>query len=155
MKAKFRRVAAAAKPRGGPRRTGRGKLTSADYRRLAEFRYVLRQFLLFSEKAAERAGLTAQQHQALLAIKAHPDSQPMPTGMLAERLAIRHHSAVGLIDRLIRKNLIRRRRATTDRRRVLIELTARAERVLQGLTVAHRNEIERLAPLLRELLVPF
>ena len=148
-------MTAAAKASGEKRRARRGKLTRADYERLAEFRYVLRRFLVFSEKAAEGAGLTAQQHQALLAIKAHPESQSMPTGMLAERLAIRHHSAVGLIDRLIRKNLIRRRSATTDRRRVLIELTARAERVLQGLTVAHRDEIERLAPLLRELLAPF
>ena len=148
-------MTAAAKASGEKRHARRGKLTRADYERLAEFRYVLRRFLVFSEKAAEGAGLTAQQHQALLAIKAHPESQPMPTGMLAERLAIRHHSAVGLIDRLIRKNLIRRRSATTDRRRVLIELTARAERVLQGLTVAHRAEIERLAPLVRELLAPF
>src|ERR1700756_810849 len=86
-----------------------GELTQADYERLAEFRYLLRRFLVFSEEAAERAGLTAQQHQALLVIKGRRGSEPMPTGRLAERLAIRHHSAVGLIDRLIAKNLIRRR----------------------------------------------
>jgi DNA-binding MarR family transcriptional regulator len=132
-----------------------GELTQADYERLAEFRYLLRRFLVFSEEAAERAGLTAQQHQALLVIKGRRGSQPMPTGMLAERLAIRHHSAVGLIDRLIAKNLIRRRNDSADRRQVLIELTSKAEKVLQSLTISHRNEIERLAPLLRELLVHF
>ena len=79
----------------------------------------------------------------------------MPTGMLAKRLAIRPHSAVGLIDRLIAKNLIRRRNASADRRQVLIELTPKAEKVLQSLTISHRDEIERLAPLLRELLVHF
>jgi DNA-binding MarR family transcriptional regulator len=132
-----------------------GKLTQADYERLAEFRYLLRRFLVFSEEAAERAGLTAQQHQALLVIKGKRGSQPMPTGMLAKRLAIRPHSAVGLIDRLIAKNLIRRRNASADRRQVLIELTPKAEKVLQSLTISHRDEIERLAPLLRELLVHF
>jgi DNA-binding MarR family transcriptional regulator len=132
-----------------------GELTQADYERLAEFRYLLRRFLVFSEEAAERAGLTAQQHQALLVIKGRRGSQPMPTGMLAERLAIRHHSAVGLIDRLIAKNLIRRRNDSADRRQVLIELTSKAEKVLQSLTVTHRDEIERRAPLLRELLAHF
>jgi DNA-binding MarR family transcriptional regulator len=132
-----------------------GELTQADYERLAEFRYLLRRFLVFSEEAAERAGLTAQQHQALLVIKGRRGPEPMPTGMLAERLAIRHHSAVGLIDRLIAKNLIRRRTDSADRRQVLIELTSKAERVLQSLTIDHRNEIERLAPLLRELLAHF
>jgi DNA-binding MarR family transcriptional regulator len=132
-----------------------GELTQADYERLAEFRYLLRRFLVFSEEAAEQAGLTAQQHQALLVIKGRPGSKPMPTGMLAERLAIRHHSAVGLIDRLIAKNLIRRRNDSADRRQVLIDLTPKAEKVLQSLTVAHREEIERLAPLLRELLAHF
>jgi DNA-binding MarR family transcriptional regulator len=132
-----------------------GKLTQADYERLAEFRYLLRRFLVFSEEAAERAGLTAQQHQALLVIKGRRGSQPMPTGMLAERLAIRHHSAVGLIDRLLAKDLIRRRNDSADRRQVLIELTRKAEKVLQSLTVTHRDEIERLAPLLRELLAHF
>jgi DNA-binding MarR family transcriptional regulator len=132
-----------------------GELTAADYERLAEFRYLLRRFLVFSEEAAERAGLTAQQHQALLAIKGKPGTQPMPTGMLAERLAIRPHSAVGLIDRLIAKNLISRRHAADDRRQVLIELTSKAEKVLQSLTISHRDEIERLAPLLRQLLAHF
>ena len=79
-------------------------LTAADYERLAEFRYALRRFLVFSEEAAKGSGLTAQQHQALLAIKGFGRS-PITTGELAKRLAIRHHSAVGLIDRLVAKSL--------------------------------------------------
>jgi DNA-binding MarR family transcriptional regulator len=126
-----------------------------DYERLAEFRYLLRHFLVFSENAAERAGLTAQQHQALLAIKGRPPSLVMTTGALAERLAIRHHSAVGLIDRLAAKNLVCRHIDPGDRRQVLLELTDEAETVLRSLTVSHRNEIERLAPLLRKLLAYF
>lgn len=130
-------------------------LDPADYQRLAEFRYVLRQFLVFSEQAAEDAGLTAQQHQALLALKGHRGPAPLGTGALAERLAIRHHSAVGLIDRLAAKNLVRRSHAPDDRRQVLIELTPHAEALLHKLTSAHRRELERIAPLLSELLKPF
>ena len=101
----------------------RRPLTDADFERLAEFRYILRRFLIFSEDAAHRAGLTAQQHQALLAIKGLGRAKPMTTGDLAERLGIRHHSAVGLIDRLLSTSLVKRRTGTADRRQVLLALT--------------------------------
>jgi DNA-binding MarR family transcriptional regulator len=78
-----------------------------DYRRLSEFRYLIRRFLEFSEAAAARAGLTPRQHQALLAIKGAQDS-PATIGYLAERLRIRHHSAVELVDRLAEAGLIER-----------------------------------------------
>jgi len=133
----------------------RGALSEADYQRLAEFRYLLRQFLLFSKEAAEREGLTAQQHQALLAIKGDREPGALTTGALAERLAIRPHSAVGLIDRLAAKGLVRRSSGPVDRRQVVVELTGHAEEVLQSLTLAHRSEVERLAPLLNELLGHF
>jgi DNA-binding MarR family transcriptional regulator len=128
-------------------------LDSADFERLAEFRYVLRRFLAFSEEAAGEAGLTAQQHQALLAIRGWRGE--MTIGVLAERLALKPHSAVGLTDRLAAKGLIRRCAAASDRRRVLIELTDEAETILRRLTATHRDELTRLAPLLRDLLVPF
>jgi DNA-binding MarR family transcriptional regulator len=130
-------------------------LANADYQRLAEFRYLLRHFLIFSEDAAEGAGLTAQQHQALLAIKGFGGDKPMTTGDLAGRLGIRHHSAVGLIDRLLSKSLVRRRTGLEDRRQVLLMLTPKAEALLAGLTAAHRDEIKRLAPLLQTLLRHF
>lgn len=130
-------------------------LARADYRRLAEFRYVLRQFLIFSENAAAEAGLTAQQHQALLAIKGFGGTVPVTASALAERLAIRHHSAVGLIDRLVAKALVRRRRDARDRRQMLIEPTAKADRLLAALSAAHHRELRRLAPLLHGLLADF
>lgn len=139
---------------GAKRPAGPG-LSEADYERLAQFRYLLRHFLIFSEAAAEQGGLTAQQHQALLAIKGHRSPQPLTAGALAERLAILPHSAVGLIDRLELKGLIHRGAVPGDRRRVLIELTADAEVLLRDLTMAHRDELERLAPLLRSLLRKF
>ncbi len=131
------------------------ELVKADYERLSEFRYLLRRFLEFSERAAEGSGLTAQQHQALLAIKGFAGRDWATTGELAERLCIRHHSAVGLIDRLVAKELVTRRIGTDDKRQVLIALTPVAEKMLAGLSAAHRDELERLAPLLRDLLGHF
>src|ERR1035437_2588779 len=81
------------------------KLSKAQYETLAAFRYALRQFLHFSEKAAKNAGITPQRHQALLAIKGLPGRDRVTVGELAERLQLRHHSAVGLIDRLVLEKL--------------------------------------------------
>jgi DNA-binding MarR family transcriptional regulator len=127
-------------------------LAKSDYETLAQFRYLLRQFAAFSEDAARRARLTVQQHQALLAVKGFPGREQVSIGELAERLNLRHHSAVGLADRLVARGLVRRVRDPGDRRRVLIELTARAQGLLARLSVAHRDELRRLAPLLTELL---
>jgi DNA-binding MarR family transcriptional regulator len=127
-------------------------LAKADYERLAEFRYLLRRFLTFSEGAAEEAGLTAQQHQALLAIKGFPGRNEVTIGELAERLGIRSHSAVGLVDRLAAKSLVRRHSDAADRRQVRLGLTAAAEALLTQLTAAHQDEFRRLAPLLHTLL---
>ena len=126
-------------------------LDQSDYQRLAEFRYQLRGFLKFSERAASKMGLRPQQHQALLAIKGTP-GEHVTIGILAERLGIRHNSTVELIDRLIMKGLVERRHNPKDHREVIIDVTNRAERILANLSLAHRNEIRKFAPLLIELL---
>ncbi|MEC4590007.1 MULTISPECIES: MarR family winged helix-turn-helix transcriptional regulator [Nitrospirillum] len=126
-------------------------LEKADYELLAEFRHVLRRFLSFSEDAAAVAGLTAQQHQALLAIKGYPGRDHVTVGELAERLCVRPHSAVGLIDRLEGNGWVRRAPGPEDRRQVVISLTPAAEDLLAGLSRVHRDEIRRLSPLLRTL----
>ncbi len=130
------------------------RLRQADYQRLAAFRYHVRRFLAFSEQAAAQTGLPAQQHQALLAIKGFA-GQPVTAGELAERLGVKHHSAVGLIDRLAASKLVVRRPSAGDRRQVPIELTPKAEAVLAKLSLAHRDELKRLAPLLKDLLEHF
>lgn len=129
-------------------------LDQLDYQRLAEFRYQLRSFLRFSERAASKMGLRPQQHQALLAIKGTP-VEHVTIGILAERLGIRHNSTVELIDRLIVNGLVERRHNPRDHREVFIDLTKRAERILTNLSLAHRNEITKLAPLLIGLLARF
>jgi DNA-binding MarR family transcriptional regulator len=130
-------------------------LAKADYERLAAFRQLLRQFTAFSEAAADAAGLTPQQHQALLAIKGFPGRDRVSIGELAERLGIQHHSGVGLADRLAARNLVRRRPDDEDRRQVYLELTEAAETALAELSQTHRSELQRLAPALQALLHQF
>ena len=119
------------------------RLSKSQYERLAAFRYALRQFLHFSEEAAHAAGITPQQHQALLAIKGFPGRDCVTVGELAERLQLRHHSAVGLIDRLVAEKLVARAPSARDRRQVFVQLTPRGENVLERLSSAHTEQLKR------------
>ena len=121
------------------------------YEALAGFRHAMRAFLAFSEDAAREAGLTPQQHQALLAIKGFPGREQASVGELADRLLIRHHSAVELVDRLCEAGLARREGQAGDRRRVMVVLTERAERLLRQLSAAHWEELRRMRPALAAL----
>jgi DNA-binding MarR family transcriptional regulator len=130
----------------------RHELVPLDYEMLAEFRYLLMRFAAFSEQAAHAAGLAPRQHQALLAIKGYPGGGRVSIGDLAERLGIRHHSTVGLVDRLVSRRYLVRHEDGHDRRRTFLSLTASGERALAGLSAAHRQELRRVAPLLQALL---
>ncbi len=123
-----------------------------EYELLSSFRYALRHFLRFSEAAALELGLTAQQHQVLLAIKGFPHREEISVGELAERLQIRHHSAVGLADRLLAEGLLIRRPGHEDRRQVFLGLSAKGEEVLTRLSEVHREELRQIGPELMKLL---
>ena len=131
----------------------RPAISLADYQRLSEFRYLIRRFLEFSQVQANEAGLTPRQHQALLAIKGYPGGGPVTVGDLAERLRIRHHSAVELVDRLSEAGLVTREQDKADQRRVLLQLTPLADDRLADLSVAHLDELSRIEPMLRRLLL--
>jgi DNA-binding MarR family transcriptional regulator len=122
------------------------QLSKSQYEMLAAFRYALRQFLHFSEEAAHAAGITPQQHQALLAVKGFPGHDCVTVGELAERLQLRHHSAVGLVDRLVAERLVARTPSARDRRQVYVQLTRRGENVLGRLSSAHNEQLKRIAP---------
>jgi DNA-binding MarR family transcriptional regulator len=124
------------------------KLTFSDYQALAEFRYQIRQFLHFSEQAAKRAGLEHAQYQLMLAIKGMPDMMRPRIRELAGRMHIRHHSAVELINRLEAAGHVRRQRARSDRREVLLELTEKGERVLTELASYHHEQLQSAGPTL-------
>lgn len=126
-------------------------LTDADYVALADFRFSLRQFLAFSEAKAGECGLTPQQHQALLAIRAVPPGSAT-IGSVAERLLLKPHSATGLVDRLESLGLVTRRPAPEDRRQALLTLTDKALMLLADLSAVHQEEIRRVRPMLVDLL---
>jgi len=128
----------------------RRRPTQSDYSALAEFRYVLRRFLDFSEKAAHKAGLTPRQHQALVVIKGYRGGDPISVGDLAERLIIHHHSAVELAKRLVESGLVVRLHDEHDQRRVLLSPTDRANACLEELSGAHLDELSRIGPLLSQ-----
>lgn len=130
----------------------RRRLSKKEYESLSAFRYALRRFLRFSEDAAEAVGLTPQQHQALLAIKGFPGRERVTNGELAERLQIKHHSVVGLVNRLESQGLVAREQGDSDRREVYVALTERGAELLERLTAAHQDELRRIAPQLSSVL---
>jgi DNA-binding MarR family transcriptional regulator len=117
-----------------------------NYRALAEFRYQIRRFLRFSEETARAGGLEPQQYQLMLALKGLPGDVRGRIGEIAERLQIQHHSTVELVDRLVRRGLIKRRRSGSDRREVFLEFTPRGDKLLQEMALRHRAELRELAP---------
>jgi len=122
------------------------KLSLADYQALAEFRFQIRRFLHFSDRAVEKAGLERGQYQLMLSIKGMPDDLRPRIRDVANRMQIQHHSAVELINRLEAGGYVHRERATNDRREVLLQLTAKGEKVLAELALHHHEELLGAAP---------
>jgi DNA-binding MarR family transcriptional regulator len=116
------------------------------YRQLAELRYQLRHFLQFSEQAARANGLEPQQHQLMVAIKGLPPATSPTVSALANRLCLKHHSTVELINRLVDRGAAVRRPCPQDRRQVLVELTPLGEELLETLGPLHTEELDQLAP---------
>ncbi|MBO9709514.1 MAG: MarR family transcriptional regulator [Caulobacter sp.] len=116
-------------------------LTQDDYRALGEFRHAIRQFLAFSEEGAKAHGLTSQQHQALLVVRAHAGPGPISISDLAQSLLIKNHSAVELVARLVERDLVSRREADLDRRRVVLSLRPRGAEILEAIS---RRNLARL-----------
>lgn len=130
----------------------KARITKSHYELLAALRHSLRRFQRFSREAARAAGLTPQQHQAMLAIKGFPGRDYVSVGELAERLQIRHHSAVELVNRLVRRQFVLRTRSAGDRRRVEVRLSARGAACIEGLSAAHLKELRQLGPGISSLL---
>lgn len=124
----------------------------ADYRRLAAFRHTLRRFLAFSEAAARAAGITPQQHQALLAVKGAIDPAAVTVGDLADQLLLQPNSAAELVDRMVKCGLLSKTEDGKDRRCVMLLLTPSAERILHALSAAHIRELRDSAPVLGGLI---
>lgn len=129
----------------------RFKLQTRDYAQLAAFRHALRRFLRFSELAAARVGLSSQHYQAMLVVRGCPDDRRVTINDLAQQLLIKHNSAVELVDRLAKENLVIRQPSAVDRRKVQLQLTGRGRQVLARLAAVHRAELQRIGPVLSRL----
>jgi DNA-binding MarR family transcriptional regulator len=125
--------------------------SDGDYRRLLELRTGLRRFFRWSEEQARAAGLTPAQHQLMLAIRGHEDERGPTVGDIAAYLLLRHHSAVGLIDRAEAAGLVARRPDPDNPSAVRLRLTESGSRRLEALSELHLEELEHLAPTMHVL----
>jgi DNA-binding MarR family transcriptional regulator len=130
----------------------RQMITKSHYEMMAELRYSLRKFMRFSEHAANEAGCSPRQYQALLAIKGFPGREQVTIGELAEKMQTRHHSMVGLANRLVKENYVRRVPGEKDRRQVFLALTEKGEALLEQLARVHREQWRAMAPHLESML---
>jgi DNA-binding MarR family transcriptional regulator len=128
------------------------EFTTAQFRQLSEMRYQLLKFLHFSQDAADRAGIRPQQHQLLLAVHGMPLNVEPSIANVAQRMLLKHNSAVELVDRTIDLGFLRRTHDLTDHRRILLRLTPEGERLLRSLTEHHVAELEVAGPRLIEFL---
>lgn len=115
-------------------------------RTLADFRFELRRFLHFSECAAVQAGLHPQQHQLLLQVAGAPEGAVVTIAYAAERLGLKHNSAVELVDRSEHEGLLTRKADVGDKRRAILRVTRKGKRILGGLAGEHARELNELAP---------
>lgn len=122
-----------------------------DYRKLLAFRTGLRRFLRWSEQQAAAAGVTAAHHQLMLAIRGHDDPRGPTIGEIADALLLRHHSAVGLVDRAVEQGLVERVTDADDHRVVRLRLTRAGQATIRRLSDAHIEELRRLAPRMQSL----
>ena len=123
---------------------GEESLTKQDFEALAQFRFGIRRYLRFSEETVRRNGVTPQQYQLMLALKGFPERDWAVVRELAERLQLRHHSVVELVDRAQAQGLVRRSADPDDARAVRVLLTDAGEQLLGRLSALHRDELRRM-----------
>ncbi|WP_291419763.1 MarR family transcriptional regulator [Actinophytocola sp.] len=119
-------------------------LTKQDFEALARFRFGIRRYLRFSEETVRRHGVTPQHYQLLLALKGFPGREWATMRELADRLQLRHHSVVELVDRAQKQGLVRRAPHPPDARVVRVELTKDGQSILARLSALHREELRRM-----------
>ena len=119
-------------------------LTKQDFEALARFRFGIRRYLRFSEETVRGHGVTPQQYQLMLALKGYPGREWAVVREIAERLQLRHHSVVELVDRAQSQGLVRRTADPDDARAVRVHLTDEGEQLLGRLSALHRDELRRM-----------
>ena len=119
-------------------------LTKQDFEALAAFRFAIRSYLRFSEDTVRAHGISPQQYQLMLALAGFPGREWATVKELAQRLQLKHHSVVELVNRAQQQDLVARAADPDDARVVRVELTTAGERALELLSALHRDELHRL-----------
>ena len=119
-----------------------------DYWTLAELRYHIRRFLGVREAASRAAGVQPQQYMLLLQTRGLEGRRPATIGTLAERMQVTHHSVVELVDRLVGRRLLVRRKVSSDRREVTVALTPAGRRVVATIARQSVGELQTEGPAL-------
>ena len=123
-------------------------VTLSDYRALAQFRYEVRRYFTLSDQAARTAGLHPGQYRFLLLLKGLPEGMEPTISNLAERLGLRHHSTVELVDRMEKRGLIYRERSERHRSFVFVRITPKGEGILRKLVASRKLELKKAGPIL-------
>src|SRR5262245_37236679 len=126
----------------------RGRDGAVDFQALADLRYRIRRFVRLRETAARAAGIEPQQYLVLLQVKGMESRAPATISVLAERMQIRHHAAVQLVNRLVRRGFVARTREGRDRRTVVVALLPAGQRLLNRLAGQSIAELTTEGPLL-------
>jgi DNA-binding MarR family transcriptional regulator len=125
-------------------RSGDAVISKTAFERLSEFRYQMRRFERFSERAARSLGVTPLQYLMLLHIKGYPGREYAHVGELAERLQAQPHGVVALVTRCEARGLVYRRPSERDGREVEVRLLKKGERLLVRLASLHRAELKSI-----------
>ena len=123
-------------------------VTLSDYRALAEFRYQIRRYLALGDQSAEAAGVRSRQYQLLLALKGLPEGMEPTITNVADRLGIRHHSAVELVSRLEKRGLVKKQRSDIHRSFVFVRITKEGERIIRNLVASRKADLQVAGPIL-------
>jgi DNA-binding MarR family transcriptional regulator len=95
---------------------------------LISLRRIIRSIDLHSRSLVKRVGLTGPQLVILQQVKRSGEG---PVGAIAKATSLSQATATGIIERLERRGLLSRRRSSSDRRRVLVSITAAGLKLLE------------------------
>jgi DNA-binding MarR family transcriptional regulator len=125
----------------GPPPGARGELPSPGVRPVLDgIRRLVRSLRLSTERARREAGISGAQ---LFVLQALAESEGQSVSELAERTATDQSSVSVVVTRLLRRRLLTRRADPRDRRRHLLNLTARGRAVARRTPPAAQQDLVR------------
>jgi DNA-binding MarR family transcriptional regulator len=107
-------------------------LVPNDYLAFGAFHDQLERVISATQNRAHEAGLEPLTFRTLLVLRRKPSG--IPVGKLASMIGIDRNATVELVERLVRRRFVERRRDLTDRRRALVTLTPAGAAWIQPVT---------------------